>query len=1140
MKLTALTGLACLILSGGQAGATILLNEIHINPPSTSSDENIEFIELRSTTGGIEACTGLTLLIIDNQGDNVGQLEEALNLNDFATGTNGLLLLGDDYGGVPSGGPWAGFKAPATVAADPPATPPLWSGLARGDVRPNGGLTFLLVAGWTGLSSANSSLGNVDVDGDGILDWQDDSVPNGSQTTRPFTALIDSIGYPGRDGVAQRNPYTIPAADLSRRPGSPSSIAPDNISRRLSRANPATDANNAEAWYGGNLAGTEPLGTSYETAEFFGDFRGRATPGQPNLDATPTPGDFLINEVSINPPKSDGNFEFVELINVQGGAASLEGLTLLVINSNGLGNVSLPGIIHEAWDLSPYNTGSNGLLLLGNNYPEGDFPWLGYAEPETALAEPSAPAPQVPQRWSSMGNDDLGDHSNDNNGFTLLLVQGYTGTLFQDLDLNNDGTLDATPWTAIMDSVGFDQISPGTGKTYAAAKLPTSPDSEFDNVSRKLGNVTANSEDAWYAGEYASRSSYSVSFRDGPETPAFGGFRGAATPGRANYNFTPVAATIRINEMMVDPVAEPDGFSEYIELLNTSGTIGTMHGLSLIIADGREGATNGQITEVIDLSGLSTGPNGLAVLGDSYDDFLPNFSPSQSSSPLSVRDDIRGLDANDIGPNEGILVALVTGTPPAQGSNISAIAAANIVDSIGFGTSPNAAITLIAPGFTPDHVSRYPDNYDPNTPGAWFSGQLDPALGTGSSHYSSVFAGHYKGGASPGRLNHAATPESSADLLLNEININPPGVDQNTEFVEFRAFPIGAMSTNGYTLLMIDSTGDNTGTILEAWSLDGMATGSNGLLLTGAGYPATSPWVDALAPDPATWLGSPPFMRPGDIAGDNDNGAVSFALVRNFTGFAGMDVDGGIPVTGIGADDGIIDIVPPPWTQITDAVAIRLWSDESSPQAHYGRVYGGVDLSQPGYTPDNLSRHGNNTIASSTAAWYGGDILPGPAAGPSTAFDPAEQFPPSPFVGLVSAGKHNVGHVIDDTSDADKDGVVHLLEVALHMIPDMPDPHRLPQAGMIDISGTLYPTLSYTRFLGGQATGSAYTANGIRYEVETSTDLAAWSARAAIISLQPTGDEVTETAIYRPDTEYFTSALSSGATVFLRLKVTRL
>lgn len=1125
--LSALIGAATLLST---ASGTILLNEVHINPPP-DLDLNYEYIELRSTTDGVEACTGLTLLIIENNGGQVGEVEEALNLTTYSTGTNGLLLIGNGYDAAPQGGPWAGFKAPETTVADPSGTAP-WSGLGDDNIDPSGGLTFLLVAGWTGLSNATaSSLGDVDVNNNSVLDWLETPRPPGSQQTQPYTTLVDSIGFRDLANTPVRLPYT--SADLNLRPGSAATFAPDNISRRGSRAATPGDQNNTSAWYGGNLAGTAANAISYDV-QFFGDFKGQATPGLPNLDAAPVVGNFLINEVAVNPPgPTDGNFEYIEIVNAaqNGGAASLQGLALLIIRSNDANGTAALGTVREAWDLGAYSTGANGLLLLGQNYPDGNLPWAGYVNPQTQLGDPAAPATQNPIRWSSMGDDDIGS----SDGFTLLLVQNFTGTIDQDLDTNNDGVLDVTPWTAIRDSVGFDQLSPGIGKSYAPAKITPSTPYEIANLSRKLGNTTANTQASWYGGDYGGKSLFTIAFTNDPLRPPFGGFRGSATPGRTNLNSAPEAAPIRFNEVQIDPVPEPDQNAEYLELINTDLTIGGMTGLTLVVANGVPGASNGRVLESIDLSSYSTGPNGLILLGDSYED--ENSVPG-TTSPLTVREDPDGLNGNDFGPNEGILLLLVKGGAPEVNANISSIPAADIVDSIGFGVSSNPAVTLLSPGFEPDNISRYPGNLTAHSASSWFSGQIDVNQGADGLYFGATFSGTYKGGASPGRRNHAATPSSTATLLLNELNINPPGADGIFEFIEYRARPASALSTNGFTLLMLDGSGNNTGSIVKAWSLDGLATGTNGLLLTGAGYPASIPWTGAVAPAAATGTGAPATMTPGDIAGYSDNGAVSFLLVRDFKGLAGQDLDaglkGGLP-SGF-PDDGVLDDTP--WTApIADAAGLRLWDTSLPVPALSGRVYGGVDLSRSFYTPDNVSRRGDNSSPLTVGAWYGGDIIGD--TGTSTTFDSTQQFPGGTFVGSVTPGQPNAGAPLNDLGDDDNDSASNLIEAALNMNPAVPDPQNLPRTGIIEFAGRKYPSLSYTRFVNGTGPSEAYSANGFLYQVQVSVDMVNWLGLVSPVSVTAR-DPQTETAVVRPESAFFESAMANGGKVFLRLKISRL
>ena len=60
--------------------------------------------------------------------------------------------------------------------------------------------------------------------------------------------------------------------------------------------------------------------------------------------------------------------------------------------------------------------------------------------------------------WWSGYLDDPTDHSD---SFTYFLVDGFSGSVGDDLDASDDGTLDSTPWTSILDSVGVDDGDAG-------------------------------------------------------------------------------------------------------------------------------------------------------------------------------------------------------------------------------------------------------------------------------------------------------------------------------------------------------------------------------------------------------------------------------------------------------------------------------------------------------------------------------------------------------------------------------------------------------------------------------------------------------------------------------------------------------
>ena len=58
----------------------------------------------------------------------------------------------------------------------------------------------------------------------------------------------------------------------------------------------------------------------------------------------------------------------------------------------------------------------------------------------------------------------------ENGSMTLLLVETFTGSVSDDLDTNDDGVFDVTPWTSIVDGVAVDD-GDGSDLTYATPAL---------------------------------------------------------------------------------------------------------------------------------------------------------------------------------------------------------------------------------------------------------------------------------------------------------------------------------------------------------------------------------------------------------------------------------------------------------------------------------------------------------------------------------------------------------------------------------------------------------------------------------------------------------------------------------------------
>jgi hypothetical protein len=148
-----------------------------------------------------------------------------------------------------------------------------------------------------------------------------------------------------------------------------------------------------------------------------------------------------INEIFINPPGTDQGMEFIEFK----GAAnqSLTGLHLLMIE----GDAANAGIIDVALDLGSLSLGSNGLLLWRDS---------------TTVLTP-APASGTAVHVADF-NPDIENGSN-----TYIIVSGFSGAVTNDLDTNNDGVLDSTPWTSVVNAIGLVENDAGGNISYAVA-----------------------------------------------------------------------------------------------------------------------------------------------------------------------------------------------------------------------------------------------------------------------------------------------------------------------------------------------------------------------------------------------------------------------------------------------------------------------------------------------------------------------------------------------------------------------------------------------------------------------------------------------------------------------------------------------
>lgn len=198
-------------------------------------------------------------------------------------------------------------------------------------------------------------------------------------------------------------------------------------------------------------------------------------------------------------------------------------------------------------------------------------------------------------------------------------------------------------------------------------------------------------------------------------------------------------------------------------------------------------------------------------------------------------------------------------------------------------------------------------------------------------------------------------------VLLSEAKINPPGVDAPFEFVELRG-PPGKLMTNLYLVSIQGNDSGNPGQADLVVALSGQRFGSNGQLIV------VAPGNPYLFPSNTTVLLAPQLANAG---GAFDNGSVSLLLVGARDPIVeGADLDAGNNGTLEGLPFGAF---------IVDAIA---WKDNDNGD----ELYGGVDLSQQGFTPDAASRFPWNRSPRSASAWFVGDLAG--STGDSLSYDP--------------------------------------------------------------------------------------------------------------------------------------------------------
>ncbi|EZH75155.1 endonuclease [Aquimarina atlantica] len=386
----------------------------------------------------------------------------------------------------------------------------------------------------------------------------------------------------------------------------------------------------------------------------------------------------------------------------------------------------------------------------------------------------------------------FGSNVYENGTLTLLLVKNFTGSLGQDLDTDDDGVFDITPWEERIDDIGVNDGG-ASDLNYANVTLLQS----FDGSSFTVGGASRfpNGQDTdavtdWKRNDF-----------DGSGLPSFPTViaepgEAVNTPNRENVviDDTNPTAVIVINE--IDADTDGSDVLEFVELFDGGAGNTSLDGHTLVFFNG----SNNQSYAAYDLTGSTTNANGYFVIGNAD---VANVGITFPGNGLQ-----NGADA----------VALYK-TAAFNFPNGSAVTTDNLVDAIVYDTndSDDAELLVLLNSDQPQI------NEDEKNDKNFHSLQRFPN-GSGGLRNTSTYT---QAIPTPGNANTNAT--EIVNLIINELDADTQGSDA-LEFVELYDGGVGNTSLNGYVL--VNYNGSNN-TSYNAIDLDGFTTNAEGYFVIG-------------------------------------------------------------------------------------------------------------------------------------------------------------------------------------------------------------------------------------------------------------------------------------------------------------------
>ncbi len=163
----------------------------------------------------------------------------------------------------------------------------------------------------------------------------------------------------------------------------------------------------------------------------------------------------------------------------------------------------------------------------------------------------------LPVRDTNASGHWIDNEDMENGTITILLVEGFSGSMSSDLDVDNDGTFDSTPWTRIVDGVATSDGG-SADRTYAAPDLAPGFDGDSFAAWRSFAHSRRNRQR--HVGRLGRNDFFGFGF------PGFSG-----SPSIGNAVNTPAASNVAI-AVATDPLGVCNDPATLIHDIQGSGS----------------------------------------------------------------------------------------------------------------------------------------------------------------------------------------------------------------------------------------------------------------------------------------------------------------------------------------------------------------------------------------------------------------------------------------------------------------------------------------------------------------------------------------------------------------------------------------